>query len=111
MKHYQSKYQSPLLRSAVGFLAGLAAWTQVFSEAKAASVLEAAGSKNLNFVQAVPTFQAIYLNCGSIHIHSEMQTSHCEVQRLCWSLLKPGSSSQAWAQVCLSQQGWDRAAS
>lgn len=45
MKHYQSKFQSPLLRF-VGFLAGLAAQTQVFSGADAASVLEASEGKN-----------------------------------------------------------------
>lgn len=59
MRHYQSKHLSPWLRFVVGFLAGLAAWTQVFSGADAASVLEAAGRKKINFVQAVPTFQAI----------------------------------------------------
>lgn len=45
MKHCQSKHQSTLLRFVAGFLAGLAAWTQMFSEADAASVLEAARRK------------------------------------------------------------------
>lgn len=53
MKHYQSKFQSPLLRF-VGFLAGLAAQTQVFSGADAASVLEASEGKKISFCSGSP---------------------------------------------------------
>ena len=62
MKHCQSKCQSPLLIVVAGFLAGLAAWKQMFLGANAVSaahLLEAAGRKKLGFVQAGPTFQTI----------------------------------------------------
>lgn len=109
MKHYQSKYQPPLLRFVVGFLAGLAAWTQVFSGCCQCSGGCWEEKTRILFRQS-QHFRQSNSCASSTHVHSEMQTSHCEGQGLCWSLLKPDSSSQAWAWVCLSQQGWDRAA-
>lgn len=62
MKLYQSKCQSSLLMLVAGFLAGLAAWKQMFLGANIASdahVLEAAGRKRLGFAQSGPMFQTI----------------------------------------------------
>lgn len=98
MKHYQSKYQPPLLRFVVGFLAGLAAWTQMFSACCQSWRL--LGEKKSEFCSGSPNISGGLTLVLTAHTYTQSckkATVKCRVcAGPCWSLTAPATSRRGF---------------